>query len=120
MNKLIALAVPVVMLALGVGCSVSDDKPLADIDAGLWTKICKKATKDSVSETFECNGVEITVDATTASECETASNALSASGCSATFGDWRECQEWDPADPCDPGDPPAGCVALAACATPAE
>lgn len=114
MKKLV-LIVPA--FALAIGCGVSANKPLADIDAGLWAKICDKATADSVEETVECNGVEITIPAITSQQCQDANASAYGEGCEATFGDWKDCREWSSdADPCDPGDRPASCVAVATCA----
>jgi len=100
-----------------IGCGVSDDKPLADIDADLWGKICDVATDASDAATYECEGFTIEIEAVTAeqaaADCVTGSNIAWTGDC--TFGDWRECNDWSPADFCDPGDPPAACTTLAGC-----
>lgn len=98
MNKTL-LAFP---LLFAVGCGVSDDTLLNEIEEGLWEKICKKATADSVDETITCeDGTEIEVTAITAQQCVDANKAAWDAECTATFGDWRTCRDFD-LDPCDP------------------
>ena len=107
-----------------IACGVPDSKPLADIDADLWRKICDVATDASDEQTITCNDVEITIDAVTEEEasdaCVEGSNIdwNADEGC--TFGVWVECNDWDPADLCDPlAGIPAACTTLGECATPA-
>lgn len=81
---------------LAVGCGVSDSKPLNDIDADLWNKICEAAV-DPDEAPIECDG--FTIEPTTVAQCVEGSNITYTEGC--TFGQWRDCQDYDPADPCD-------------------
>jgi len=113
--------IPYILFALlAVGCGVSDDKPLVEIETELWTKICDVATDASDAATYDCDGFTIEVEAVSAEEaaaaCVTASDINWTGGC--TFGDWRECNDWEPADFCNPGDPPAVCLTLYACLPP--
>ncbi|MEZ4315935.1 MAG: hypothetical protein R3F61_00450 [Myxococcota bacterium] len=104
---------------LTIGCTVSDSKPLADIDSDLWAKICDKATDANDAETYECDGFTIEIEARTAdqaaADCVTGSDITWGGDC--TFGDWVECNDWEPADYCVAEDPPAACTRLAECAT---
>lgn len=109
--------ISVLALTLAVGCGISDDKPLNEIDADLWSKVCARA---EASEEVECDG--FTIPAETQEEAEANCNeswgdTSTWTDCTATFGDWREAQEWDPEDPCDPGTPPAGYDRVIECAT---
>ncbi len=101
-----------VIAALFLGaCGIPDSKPLNEIDADTWAKICAKVAEDSPAQTVECSdGTTYEIAERTAAEAESAcidawSSSSEWTDCNATFGDWVAYVDWED-DLCDPNDTP--------------
>jgi hypothetical protein len=75
-------------LLLLVGCGISDNKLLADLDEGEPERLCDQVEP----EAFACEGTALTLDFSR--NPETCRGELAVTDdCEATVGDWRACDE---------------------------
>lgn len=78
--------------ALLVGCGISDNTAIADLEEDDWTKLCEEVE----FETFTCEAEGFSYDVSFGSEdceAETDADLDLADTCEATVGDWRACDE---------------------------
>jgi hypothetical protein len=104
------------VMVLGWSCGVPDGMLLANMDERDWEKGCAEVASEPVTAICEVFGspVEVTYGYSEA-ECLAAQwHTLIAEECSATFGDFKECEFAIAADPCVSGpDLPQACGRLA-------
>lgn len=105
-----------VMTGALVGCGVSDDAVLSDLEEGDWEKLCAGRTVEASTTTCEVDGVEydVEIEASTEEDC-VADNSSTFADCGATAGDFNACMDaFDGADVCS-AEMPAACDPLLDC-----
>jgi hypothetical protein len=115
MYKLLSAAV---VCAALVGCGVSDDAVLSELDSDDWASLCSGRAVEAETATCDWEGTEVEIEIEAASEEDCASDSLTAYGsCDATAGDYNSCMDaFDLSDICEL-EIPAECDALMACLT---
>ncbi len=123
------LSLILVATSMFVGCGIPGDTLLTDLTSDDADLICKHAVdEDAADRTVDCAGTEVTIEASTMTDCTdyfAAVLTVANPGCTADLDTWVACKSEDDLTDgqiCGTEEytPSADCVAVVTCVTPAS